>query len=439
MFLQKNFHKSASASIVFSDAISRPDRPDDMYLILLSDNSDRRTIGDRTAKYEDWKFLVLLTNLEESKVCGGTLVATNYVLTSAWCITEDKKHIPKIFVSYNLHCLKQQDLICTYGQAVVHPDYKKCKNGIVMNDVALIRLDIPVNIPSGKTVKLPTKNPTGNPKNLKVASWAINSIIFPGTSANTEIHFNSIRTLYEIDQTFTNVQHCVTLLGIPAAQADLFICTKTHKTMLPNNHLYGEGGSPLMCKSEQIGIATGPSYRSTLEKCGLSIWTNIYPYLPWIKNQMCEFVPKGVCCKDKKTVCHPYNPEDFKANFRKTPSCTTTRGKCGCSLPSIPILSNFLQFFRLGKGLFGTDPKKSYQTNSYYNKDSGFSSSVNKCDDEDEEEEDYQCYVNQNPFNCTVNLDLLDSFGSSQLVKIFEIQVGITIFFCFLLFFKVCG
>lgn len=419
--------KSANASVVFSDAI-RTSSNEDMYLILLSDNSDRRIIGDRAASYLDWQFMVLLTNIEESKVCGGTLIRNNFVLTSAWCITQGRSHLPKIFVSYNLHYLRQQDLVCTYGIPIIHPQYQHARHGATSNDIALVKLDTGVTIPTSKLAKLTLDHQdvscTSPPnKYLKVASWAVNNVIFPSTSGNTEIHFNSKRSLYEIDQKWTNVLHCVTLLGIPTNEATKFICTKTHKTQPSIGKLLGEGGSPLMSNHEQVGIATGPSYRKTLEKCGLSIWTNIAPYLSWINN----VIANSNCYvrqynRDKGG--YPFGMEScIDATCRKIKlySCNQKRGNDEDDTCYSSFFNKLYMLCRNGARIFGSNHAQSREAGSY-------------C------ETNCRQLHSIEPPNSNYTFDpLICMFPNSQLINLFEIQIGITIFFCFLLCFKVCG
>lgn len=415
--------ENAYASIVFSNSINKGD---DMYLIFLSDNADKRILGDRKANYNEWKFMVLLTNVDESKVCSGTLVSKNFVLTSAWCVAQRKANQTKIFVSYNLHALRQQDLVCCYGLAFIHPSYQYGRYGIRTNDIALIRLDLELPIEKSKLVRLEDIASYGvninspDNKNFKVASWAINNIIFPSSSGNTEIHFNSKASLYEINQKWTNVQHCVSLLGIPAKHAEKFICTKTHRMLKSVGALFGDGGSPLMSNDAQIGIAIGPTYRTSLEKCGLSIWTNVGPYIDWIDEtiQTHQIASPQGCREDCDTMPSLMEKIDTTCRKFKLYSCNKKRGNDQESDDSSP--NPKLLFSRNGTSIFNSSNSTSDEFDSLFEKIYGHSDSLNQsiC-----ETKYYIGYV----------------FPNLKLIKLYEIEVGIVIFCTVLLFFRICG
>lgn len=296
-----NTKSCVNASLIFTDPIKTKSN-DDVYLILLSDNTDTRKIGDREASRSEWLFMVLLTNLDESKICGGTLIARNFVLTSAGCLTRHNVPIPKVFVSYNLHRLKQADLVCTYGFPILHPGYKIRKNKSLKDDIALIELEMPLSIPVRSLPKLATFNIYKEcvlqfPNVLKSASWAVSCAVFPSSSGNAEIHFNSKRSLYEVDQKLTRIKHCTAFIDV-RSQEENYICTKTNKRQTLSGRLYGDEGSPLMYGNEQIGISTASHYKVMLERCGLALWTNIYPYVKWINKVVTHSNNTCICVED---------------------------------------------------------------------------------------------------------------------------------------------
>ncbi|XP_017725007.1 PREDICTED: chymotrypsin-C isoform X3 [Rhinopithecus bieti] len=103
-------------------------------------NLSARVVGGETARPHSWPWQISLQYLKNNTwwhTCGGTLIASNFVLTAAHCISNDRTYR----VALGKHNLEVED---EEGSLIVGVDtiyvHEKWISLLVLNDIALIKL-----------------------------------------------------------------------------------------------------------------------------------------------------------------------------------------------------------------------------------------------------------------------------------------------------------
>lgn len=146
-------------------------------------------IGGHKADKDEWPFMVILlfdykdeiALVNNENKCGGTLINKNWILTAGHCVVGevDKNNI---FVGIGLTDLTDYDnMIPTeklahrrnIKQIIIHENYSSYK-GHYINDIALIELDSPVDLP---TISINNSNYLETEKNLvAILGWGYNNL-----------------------------------------------------------------------------------------------------------------------------------------------------------------------------------------------------------------------------------------------------------------------
>lgn len=129
-------------------------------------NGNTRIVGGNDTNTGKWPFAVILM-ADGALVCGGSLVAPNWVLTAAHCIAENPDEV----------ILGRTDLTTNEGErigiikTIVHPEYDSL---IVDNDIALIELNTSsVKKPISLVTPADMKNIESSSGLLTVIGWGL--------------------------------------------------------------------------------------------------------------------------------------------------------------------------------------------------------------------------------------------------------------------------
>ncbi len=132
---------------------------------------DSRVIGGHNASEGDWPFQTLVVS--ERGVCGGTLIAPNWVVTAAHCTTDDKTNRPIPAEAFTLRIgsiyPKAGGEMHTARRVVTHEGFAFAT---MTNDIALIELDTPSRqrVVPLEGVTLPTQ--AGRKVKADASPWA---------------------------------------------------------------------------------------------------------------------------------------------------------------------------------------------------------------------------------------------------------------------------
>jgi len=116
-----------------------------------------RIMGGADASPHSIPYQVALTNYHDKGVpfCGGALISTNYVLTSAQCVSgKSAGNILVVVGEHNYQVIGDGEDYYDVQNIAIHPSYDPAVSHT--NDLALLRLLYPVNISSNAGFVLKT-------------------------------------------------------------------------------------------------------------------------------------------------------------------------------------------------------------------------------------------------------------------------------------------
>ncbi|KAG7167171.1 Cationic trypsin-like 2 [Homarus americanus] len=235
-----------------------------------------RIIGGRTAQPGEWPWQVVILNRYHEAFCGGTLVASKWVLTAAHCVRR------KLYVRLGEHDLairEGPEIEYKVARTVTHPQYDSTT---VDNDVALLQL--PEAVESGPRVApacLPQQGaslPVGD--TCTIIGW--------GKEKNTHIFGTDV--LHEAEVPIIASKVCESVYQDYYITSNMF-CAGYRKGRVDS--CAGDSGGPLLC--HRYGRWYIHGITSFGEGCGkrgkFGIYARVSNYRNWIQSVIASPYP----------------------------------------------------------------------------------------------------------------------------------------------------
>lgn len=232
----------------------------------LSHNLNSRIVFGTLAAKDQFPFYAYLTIILEkygTRLCGGSLISPNFLLTAAHCVTDAYR----IFIemgSIDRAVFPDFRIASTIS---IHPDYN-FNLSKTNNDIAIIKFNDPLNY---KTIGLPTSNSTVNYEEAKMIAIGF------GRDENGRLpkYLSYTKTIG-----FSNEQ-CKLVYGI-RYKSDIILCGKGAGI---SSICAGDSGGPLVLDNVLVGVS---SFVQNASSCidDVAGFTRVTHFLEWINNQM---------------------------------------------------------------------------------------------------------------------------------------------------------
>ncbi|XP_025913963.1 kallikrein-14-like [Apteryx rowi] len=225
------------------------------------DEDESRIIGGRPCSINQRPFQVALTKRGQI-LCGGSLIASQWVLTAAHC----KQPSRDIRVLIGTDTLRDgTGQVRTISQFIVHPAYNRRKND---NDFMLLRLNKPVQFSNNiKKIRLATRCPMDGMR-CSVSGWGTTKS--PGAKLPKNLQCAGIMAFGR--------QKCTRAYGSSTITPNMF-CAGVPQGGVDS--CQGDSGGPLVCGGVLQGVVSWG-----MAVCGREgqpgVYSNVCRAVPWI-------------------------------------------------------------------------------------------------------------------------------------------------------------
>ena len=267
--------------------------PSDDECGLASFNSFGRVLHGREAMRKQWPWMVLIryrmTPTDQQKLCGGTLISANRVLTAAHCVSpvqnvyETCAECLQLYMGIHDYTLPfsmepHRELLIV-RRLIIHAEFESVGN---WNDIALVEVE-DVNIRLSDYIKpicLPQSESPVTGSNCFVAGWGKTEDGMPGTLQEGSVKVGDLSTC---KLTYDD------LPTVSKVRMEHHICGGEHSSSPDNttDTCQGDSGGPLMCqRCSTCNWYIAGIVSFGLPRCGLTygVYTSVTKYENWIRS-----------------------------------------------------------------------------------------------------------------------------------------------------------
>ncbi|XP_020649890.2 duodenase-1 [Pogona vitticeps] len=214
-------------------------------------------IGGHEAKPHSRPYMAILKS-DEGYMCGGTLIAPQWVMTAAHCMME----YTVVLGAHNVYHMEKSQQVIGVKSYHMHPGYD---DNTYANDMLLLKLDFEASLNKDvQIMPLPKSRsdlPEGTP--CSIAGWGL--IDKDETTS----------TLFEANVTIYNRRKCKAFY--PYLE-DGMICAGSYNQMRDTSQ--GDSGGPMICRGVVHGVVSY-GYNSPP-----GVYARVAYYLRWIESVM---------------------------------------------------------------------------------------------------------------------------------------------------------
>lgn len=253
-----------------------------------------RIIGGVDTEKDQYKYTVNLVKSNGSHICGGSLIANNFVLTAAHC----DGHFDRVQIGrYDLADKSENFEVFSISERFVHEDYD---SKYLKNDIMLLKLDRPSTSP---TVPLDRGGTSQN--NLYVLGWGV--IDSQDNSYEGKLQEATLDLIpNDLCQGSTGYVNGVYASYYGLVQKSMICAYNKY-----SDACFGDSGGPLISKNLKGGGDTLVGIVSWGFGCAHTdfpgVYTRIESYLDWIDSIVCMLTEDkdGFICPQKRPVSGP--------------------------------------------------------------------------------------------------------------------------------------
>ncbi|XP_054870998.1 duodenase-1-like [Amphiprion ocellaris] len=212
--------------------------------------------------------LLYMASVQNSKahVCGGFLIAEDFVVTAAHCDDPNPTHV--VLGTHDLRRSPNEKI--SIEKKVKHPSYRVVGLG---HDIMLLKLSRKAQLNNRvKTIKFATSETNEN-ANCYVAGWGM-----------TETGGDTVNELRVVNVSIIDQQVCVDRWdGLPGN----VICAGGYGTKA--GFCQGDSGGPLVCNKMAVGVVSFNKLRNCDYPDVPNVYTDISKYVSWINSVIKTF------------------------------------------------------------------------------------------------------------------------------------------------------